>query len=130
MTKNPNELTIENSVVILIDHQPWVAFSVHSCDPALVINNTAALAQASRDVGVPVVLTTVGAKGGILGSRPHLQGNHGGLSGRDANRLNVHARVVTSASPRGRRCHEAQEAHHGRSHHRGLLVPVGSRCTQ
>ena len=66
MTKNPNELTIENSVVILIDHQPWVAFSVHSCDPGLVINNTAALAQASRDLGVPVVLTTVGAKGSIL----------------------------------------------------------------
>jgi hypothetical protein len=25
MTKNPNELTIENSVLILIDHQPMVA---------------------------------------------------------------------------------------------------------
>ncbi len=25
MTKNPNELTIENSVLVLIDHQPWVA---------------------------------------------------------------------------------------------------------
>ena len=23
-THNPNELTIENSVVILIDHQPWL----------------------------------------------------------------------------------------------------------
>ena len=25
MTNNPNELTIENSVLVLIDHQPWIA---------------------------------------------------------------------------------------------------------
>ncbi len=66
MTNNPNELTVENSVVILIDHQPWVAFSVHSIDPGLMMNNVAALAQASRDLGVPTVLTTVAAKGSIL----------------------------------------------------------------
>jgi nicotinamidase-related amidase len=66
MTNNPNELTIENSLVMLIDHQPWVAFSVHSIDPGLMINNVAALAHASRDLGVPTVLTTVGAKGSIL----------------------------------------------------------------
>jgi len=65
-TKNPNELTIENSVLVLIDHQPWVAFAVHSIDPGLMINNVAGLAQAARDLGVPVVLTTVGAKGSIL----------------------------------------------------------------
>src|SRR6266481_244254 len=66
MTNNPNELTVDNSVVLLIDHQPWVAFSVHSIDPGLMINNVAALARASRDLGVPTVLTTVGAKGSIL----------------------------------------------------------------
>jgi nicotinamidase-related amidase len=66
MAKNPNELTIENSVVILIDHQPWVAFAVHSIDPGLMMNNVVALAQAARDLGVPTVLTTVGAKGSIL----------------------------------------------------------------
>jgi nicotinamidase-related amidase len=66
MTKNPNELTIENSVLILIDHQPWVAFAVHSIDPGLMMNNVVALAQAARDLGVPTVLTTVGAKGSIL----------------------------------------------------------------
>ena len=65
-SNNPNELTIENSVVILIDHQPWVAFSVHSIDPGLMKNNVVALAQAARDLGVPTVLTTVGAKGSIL----------------------------------------------------------------
>jgi nicotinamidase-related amidase len=63
---NPNELTIENSVLMLIDHQPWVAFAVHSIDPGLMINNVAGLAQSARDLGVPVVLTTVGAQGSIL----------------------------------------------------------------
>ena len=24
-SNNPNELTIENSVLVLIDHQPWIA---------------------------------------------------------------------------------------------------------
>ena len=66
MTPNPNELTIDNSVLMLIDHQPWVAFSVQSIDPGLLINNVAALARASRDLGVPTVLTTIGAKGSIL----------------------------------------------------------------
>lgn len=66
MTNNPNELTIENSVLVLIDHQPWVAFAVHSIDPGLMVNNVAALARAARDVGVPTVLTTVGAQGSVL----------------------------------------------------------------
>jgi len=66
MTNNPNELTIENSVLLLIDHQPLVAFSVHSIDPGLMLNNVVGLAQAARDLGVPVVLTTVGAKGSVL----------------------------------------------------------------
>ncbi|MDB5450698.1 MAG: hypothetical protein JWQ52_1826 [Phenylobacterium sp.] len=66
MANNPNELTIENSVLVLIDHQPWVAFAVQSIDRGLMINNVAALAQAARDLGVPTVLTTVGAQGSIL----------------------------------------------------------------
>jgi len=66
MTDNPNELTIENSVLMLIDHQPWVAFAVQSIDRGLMINNVAGLAQGARELGVPVVLTTVGAKGSIL----------------------------------------------------------------
>src|ERR1700730_5275731 len=66
MANNPNELTIDNSVLMLIDHQPMVGFSVHSIDPGLMINNVAALARAARDLGVPTVLTTVGAKGSIL----------------------------------------------------------------
>ena len=64
--KNPNELTIENSAVVLIDHQPWVAFGVKSIDTGLLVNNVAGLAQTARDLGVPTVLTTVGARGSVL----------------------------------------------------------------
>jgi nicotinamidase-related amidase len=64
VAENPNPITIENSVVILIDHQPWVTFSVQSIDPALLVNNVASLATAAKAVGVATILTTVGATGG------------------------------------------------------------------
>jgi hypothetical protein len=41
---NPNELTIENSVLVLIDHQPAVAINVHSIDLGLLVNNVSGLA--------------------------------------------------------------------------------------
>ena len=63
---NTNELTIENSVLVLIDHQPAVAINVRSIDLGLLVNNVAALAQAAKALGVPTVLTTVGAEGGAL----------------------------------------------------------------
>jgi nicotinamidase-related amidase len=66
MTDNPNELTTENSVLVLIDHQPAVAVNVRSIELGLLINNTAALAQMAKALGVPTVLTTVGAYGSVL----------------------------------------------------------------
>ena len=39
---------------------------VHSIDPGLMINNVAGLAQAAKNLGVPTILTTIGAKGSIL----------------------------------------------------------------
>ena len=66
MTNNPNELTIENSVLVLIDHQPGVALAVQSIDHSLLMNNVAGLAQVAKDLGVPTVLTTVGAQGSVL----------------------------------------------------------------
>jgi nicotinamidase-related amidase len=66
MPDNPNELTVENSVLVLIDHQPAVAVNVHSIDHGLLINNVAALARAAKELGVPTVLTTVGAYGSAL----------------------------------------------------------------
>ncbi len=66
MSENPNPITIDNSLLVLIDHQPWVAFSVQSIDRTLLVNNVTGLARAARDLGVPTVLTTVGASGGRL----------------------------------------------------------------
>ena len=66
MTSNPNQLTIDNSAVVLIDHQPWVAFAVESIDRNVLINNVTGLALAAKTLGVPTVLTTVGAKGSVL----------------------------------------------------------------
>src|SRR6185295_5086433 len=66
MTNNPNELTIENSVLVLIDHQPAVAVNVRSIDLGLLVNNVACLSQVAKAFGVPTVLTTVGAEGSVL----------------------------------------------------------------
>ena len=66
MTQNPNELTIENSAVVLIDHQPAVGLAVHSIDQGLLVTNVGALARAAKALGVPTVLSTIGAKGSVL----------------------------------------------------------------
>src|SRR3989475_7160441 len=52
-------LTPDNCVVALIDHQPQMLFGTSNFDRQTIINNTAALAKASRVFDVPVVLTTV-----------------------------------------------------------------------
>jgi nicotinamidase-related amidase len=66
MTDNRNEVTVDNSVLILIDHQPWVAFGVHPIDPSLLSNNLEGLASSAKALDVPVILTTVGTEGGKL----------------------------------------------------------------
>ncbi len=70
MLDNPNEITIDNSVLILIDHQPWVAFSVKSIDAGLLVNNLKGIAASARALDVPIILTTVGAEGGVLKDPP------------------------------------------------------------
>ena len=55
-------LTQDNCVVTLIDHQPQMIFGVANVDRQSIINNTVALAKATRVFDVPVVLTTVETK--------------------------------------------------------------------
>src|SRR5882672_3974710 len=55
-------LTPDNCVVALIDHQPQMLFGTSNFDRQTVINNTVALAKATRVFDVPVVLTTVETK--------------------------------------------------------------------
>ena len=66
MANNPNELTIGNSALVLIDHQPAVGLAVHSMDQGLLVTNVAALARAAKALRVPAVLSTIGAKGSVL----------------------------------------------------------------
>jgi nicotinamidase-related amidase len=65
MSDNATEVTIDNSAVVLIDHQPWVAFQLE-VDFIAMINNVTAMARAAKALGVPTVLTTVGAQGSVL----------------------------------------------------------------
>ena len=60
-------LTPEDSVVVLIDHQPFQFANLHSHEPSMVVNNVVGLAKAARAFGVPTILTTVlEERGGYL----------------------------------------------------------------
>lgn len=52
-------LTPEESVVVLIDHQPFQFANLNSHDPSTIVNNAVGLAKAAKAFDVPTVLTTV-----------------------------------------------------------------------
>src|SRR5213594_4524817 len=52
-------LTPENSVLILIDHQPFQFAGLRSHDTQSIINNVVGLAKSAKLFGVPTLLTTV-----------------------------------------------------------------------
>jgi nicotinamidase-related amidase len=66
-------LTPDNCVVALIDHQPQMLFGVSNFDRQSIINNTVAIAKATRVFEVPVVLTTVETKSFSGNIWPQLQ---------------------------------------------------------
>ncbi|WP_192348568.1 hydrolase [Algoriphagus sp. Y33] len=49
----------EDSIVVLIDHQPFQVANLHSHEPTLIINNTIGLSKATKVFNVPTILTTV-----------------------------------------------------------------------
>lgn len=55
-------LNPSNSTLLLIDHQPQMAFGVQSMDRQQLKNNTVALAKAARIFKVPTILTSVETK--------------------------------------------------------------------
>src|SRR5215216_4475527 len=60
-------LTPENSVLILIDHQPFQFAGLRSHDSQTIINNVVGLAKTAKVFGVPTLLTTVvEERGGYL----------------------------------------------------------------
>jgi nicotinamidase-related amidase len=57
----------QDSVLVLIDHQPFQLANLNSHDPQMAVNNSAALAKAAKAFGVPTILTSVIAeRGGLL----------------------------------------------------------------
>jgi len=59
MTNYLELLTPQNSQLIIIDHQPQMAFGVQSIDRQALKNNVVALAKAAKVFGVPTTITTV-----------------------------------------------------------------------
>jgi hypothetical protein len=52
-------LTPDESVLILIDHQPFQFANLHSHEPMMIVNNVIGLAKAAKIFNVPTILTTV-----------------------------------------------------------------------
>lgn len=59
---SPRLITPGNSTLILIDHQPQMAFATRSIDGQTLVNNVTGLAKSAKVFGVPTVLTTVAAQ--------------------------------------------------------------------
>ena len=57
----------EDSILVLIDHQPFQFSNLHSHEPTVIINNVVGLAKAAKVFNVPTILTTVlEERGGYL----------------------------------------------------------------
>lgn len=57
----------ENSILVLIDHQPFQFANLHSHEPTMIINAVAGLSKAAKIFKVPVILTTVvEERGGLI----------------------------------------------------------------
>jgi nicotinamidase-related amidase len=61
-TKFFESLEAKNSVLLLVDYQARMFWGASAKDPTYVKNNVMALAQGARILGVPTVLTTIGAR--------------------------------------------------------------------
>ena len=56
-----------DSILVLIDHQPYQFANLHSHEPTLIINNVIALAKTAKVFNVPTILSTVlEERGGYL----------------------------------------------------------------
>ncbi|TXI05765.1 MAG: hydrolase [Rhizobium sp.] len=54
----------EDSILVLIDHQPYQFANLNSHEPATIINNVIGLAKTAKVFNVPTILTTVLAERG------------------------------------------------------------------
>jgi nicotinamidase-related amidase len=57
----------QDSVLVLIDHQPFQFANIHSHEPTMIVNNVVGLAKSAKLFEVPTILTTVlEQRGGFL----------------------------------------------------------------
>ena len=57
----------EDSVLVLVDHQPYQFANLHSHEPTMIVNNVIALAKTAKVFNVPTILSTVlEERGGVL----------------------------------------------------------------
>jgi len=57
----------ENSVLVLIDHQPYQFANLHSHEPTMIVNNVIALGKLAKVFAVPTIISTViEERGGFL----------------------------------------------------------------
>ena len=49
----------EDSILVLIDHQPYQFANLHSHEPTMIVNNVIGLAKTAKVFNVPTILTTV-----------------------------------------------------------------------
>jgi nicotinamidase-related amidase len=57
----------DNSVLVLIDHQPYQFANLHSHEPTMIVNNVIALGKLAKVFNVPTILSTViEERGGFL----------------------------------------------------------------
>ncbi len=48
----------DNSILVLIDHQPYQFANLHSHEPTMIVNNVIGLAKTAKVFDVPTILTT------------------------------------------------------------------------
>ena len=73
---SPRLLTPDNCMLLLIDHQPQMAFATRSIDGQTLVNNVTGLAKSAKVFGVPAILTTVAAQ---KLQRPYFPAGSGGF---------------------------------------------------
>ena len=59
----------EDSILVLIDHQPYQFTNLNSHEPTMIINNVIGLAKTAKVFDVPTILTTVIEERGGISSR-------------------------------------------------------------
>lgn len=102
---SPRLLTPQNSVVLIIDQQPQMAFATRSIDIVDLRNNVTGLAKAAKVFGVPTILTTVAERSFSGPTFPELQAVFPGQKPIDRTTMNSweDQRIVDAVKKTGRK---------------------------